>query len=37
MYVGTGKDVPYDGIDVNDNDYVLLREKRVNDTSAGNY
>ena len=40
MYVGTGTDVPYDDLDIindNDTDYVLIRGKRENDDSIGRY
>ena len=37
IYVGTGTNIPYDDLDINDTDYILLRGKRENDDSIGRY
>ena len=37
IYVGTETNIPYNGIDVNDDNFIRIREKRENDDSIGNY
>ena len=37
IYVGPDTNIQYDGIDVNDDNFIKVREKRENDDSIGNY